>query len=93
MRKQLIFLSVLAILLTSCAVGSARYDSEVLMESGAPMSKGMDSSSDSYFGEAENSITSASYQDQGIQTQEIQTRMVIKNASLSIVVVEAKHRN
>jgi hypothetical protein len=88
MRKQLIFLSVLAILLSSCAVGSARYDSEVLMESGAPMAKGMDFSSDSYFGEAENSITSASYQDQGIQTQEIQIRMVIKNASLSIVVEE-----
>jgi hypothetical protein len=88
MRKQLIFLSVLAILLSSCAVGSARYDSEVLMESGAPMAKGMDFSSDSYFGEVENSITSASYQDQGIQTQEIQIRMVIKNASLSIVVEE-----
>jgi len=88
MRKQLIFLSVLAILLSSCAVGSARYDSEVLMESEAPIAKGMDFSSDSYFGETENSITSASYQDQGIQTQEIQIRMVIKNASLSIVVEE-----
>ncbi len=86
MRKQLIFLSILAILLSSCAVGSARYDSEILMESGAPMAKGMDISSDSYFGEAENSITSASYQDTGIQPQESQTRMVIKNASLSIVV-------
>ena len=88
MRKQLIFLSVLAILLSSCAVGSAQYDSEVLMERGAPMAKGMDFSSDSYFGEAENSIASASYPEQGIQTQEIQTRMVIKNASLSIVVEE-----
>ena len=88
MRKQLIFLSVLAILLSSCAVGSAQYDSEIMVESGAPGAKGMDFSSDSYFGEAENSITSASYQDPGILTQESQTRMVIKNASLSIVVEE-----
>ena len=88
MRKQLIFLSVLAILLSSCAVGSAQYDSEIMVESGAPRAKGMDYSSDSYFGEAENSITSASYQDPGILTQESQTRMVIKNASLSIVVEE-----
>jgi len=89
MRKQLIFLSVLAILLSSCAVGSsAQYDSDIMVESGAPRAKGMDFTSDSYFGEAENSITSASYQDPGILTQESQTRMVIKNASLSIVVEE-----
>ncbi len=88
MRKQLIFLSVLAILLTSCAVSGARYDSEVLMEAGAPMAKGMDISSDSNFGEAEYSITSSSYADTGIQTNDPQTRMVIKNASLSIVVEE-----
>jgi len=88
MRKPLIFLSVLAILLSSCAVGSAQYDSEIMVESGAPRDKGMDFSSDAYFGEAENSITLASYQDPGILTQETQTRMVIKNASLSIVVEE-----
>ncbi len=88
MRKQLIFLSVLAIFLSSCAVGSAGFDSEVLLESGAPMAKGMEYSGDSYYGEAENSITSASYQDQGIRTQATQARMVIKNASLSIVVEE-----
>jgi len=88
MRKHLIFLSVLAILFSSCAAGSAQYDSEILMDAGAPMAKGMEFSSDSYFGEAENSITSASYQDTGIQTQESRTRMVIKNASLSIVVEE-----
>ncbi len=88
MKKQLIFLSVLAILLSSCAVGSARYDSEVLMESVAPMAKNMDFSGNSYFGEAEDSITSASYPDQGIETRAPQTRMVIKNASLSIVVEE-----
>lgn len=88
MRKQLIFLSVLAILLSSCAVSSAQYDSEILMDAGAPMAKGINISSDSSFGEAEYSVSSASYQEPGIQTQESRTRMVIKNASLSIVVEE-----
>lgn len=88
MRKHLIFLSVLAILLSSCAVSSAQYDSEILMESGAPMAKGINISSDASFGEAEYSVSSASYQEPGIQTQESRARMVIKNASLSIVVEE-----
>jgi len=85
MRKQLIILSVLVILLTSCAVGSAQYDSELLMESTAPMAKGV---SDSYFGDADNSVSSALYEEPGIRTQSTQARMVIKNASLSIVVEE-----
>ncbi len=85
MRKQLFILSVLVILLTSCAVGSAQYDSELLMESGAPMAKAV---SDSYYGDTDNSVSSASYEEQGIRTQSTQDRMVIKNASLSIVVEE-----
>jgi len=88
MRKQLIFLSVLAILLSSCAASGAQYDSEILMDAGAPMAKGINISGDSSFGEAEYSVSSASYQEPGIQTQESRTRMVIKNASLSIVVEE-----
>jgi len=52
------------------------------------MAKGINISSDSSFGEAEYSTSSTSYQEPGIQTRESQTRMVIKNASLSIVVEE-----
>ncbi|MEE8357330.1 MAG: DUF4349 domain-containing protein [Anaerolineales bacterium] len=85
MRKQLIILSVLVILLTSCAVGSAQYDSELLMESAAPMAKAV---SDSYYGDADNSVSSASFEEPGIRIQSTQARMVIKNASLSIVVEE-----
>ncbi|MCJ7718079.1 MAG: DUF4349 domain-containing protein [Anaerolineales bacterium] len=85
MRKHIVILSVLILLLTSCAVGSSGYDSEVLMERAAPMAKGVD---DSYYGDTDNSVSSVSYEDQAIRTQSTQERMVIKNASLSIVVEE-----
>jgi len=85
MRKQLLFLSILVIFLASCGVAAGGFDSEVSMERSAPMAKSV---SDSYFGEEENSVAAVSYDDHGIQIQESQARMVIKNASLSIVVEE-----
>ena len=85
MRKQLLFLSILVIFLASCGAAASGFDSEVSMERSAPMAKSV---SDSYFGEAENSVAAVSYDDHGIQIQESQARMVIKNASLSIVVEE-----
>ena len=88
MRNKIIILSILVILLSSCAVGNYPNVSEVQLERSAPMAKGVDFAVESYSAEAESAIAPASYSDQGIQTQNIQTRMVIKNASLSIVVEE-----
>ncbi len=82
MRKQLIVLSLVVILTASCAgKSSIGYSPEALMESSSLMSRGV---ADSYDGEADNSV----YSEDGLQVQESQVRMVIKNASLSIVVEE-----
>ena len=83
MRKKLIILFLVAILLTSCAGGISQFEPELMMESAGPLAKGV---SDSYFGEEDNAISSTSYSEEGLQTQVSQVRMVIKNASLSIVV-------
>jgi hypothetical protein len=52
------------------------------------MAKGVDFAVESYSAEADSAIAPASYSDQEFLTQNIQARMVIKNASLSIVVEE-----
>jgi len=82
MRKQVLILSLVVLLLASCAgESSIGYSPDVMMESSAPMSRGV---TDSYAGEADNSV----YSEGGLQVKESQVRMVIKNASLSIVVEE-----
>ncbi len=84
MRKNLIFISVVVILLSSCA-GRSSLSSEVSLDQAAPMAKG---AVDSYYGDTENALTTASYSEEGLRPLESQTRLVIKNASLSIVVEE-----
>ena len=82
MRKQLIFLSLVVFLLASCAgKSSIGYAPDAMYESAAPMARGV---ADSYSGDVDNSV----YANDGLQIQESQVRMVIKNASLSIVVEE-----
>lgn len=82
MRKKIMILSLVAILLSSCAAGrSVSYE----MDSTAPMSKG---GSDNFAGEVAYSEEAYSDSDEGFQVQETQIRMVIKNANLSIVVEE-----
>ena len=88
MRKKIIILSILVILLSSCAGGYTAYDSVASVERAAPMAKGVDFAVESYSAEADSAIAPASYSDQEFLTQNIQARMVIKNASLSIVVEE-----
>lgn len=78
MRKRALVLSLIAILLTSCAVGKSAE-----MESFAPMERGI---SNDYAGDAEVMTEAASAPEMEFQTSETQIRMVIKNASLSIVV-------
>lgn len=76
----MIILSLVVLLMASCAgKSSIGYAPDVMMESSAPMSVGV---SDSYAGDADNSV----YSQEELQIQESQVRMVIKNASLSIVV-------
>jgi len=82
MRKEVIFLSLVILLLASCAgKSSIGYAPDAMYESAAPMARGV---ADSYSGDADNSV----YSNDGLQIQESQVRMVIKNASLSIVVEE-----
>jgi hypothetical protein len=85
MRKQLIFLSILVLFLSACGVAASGLEPEVMMEKAAPMAR---VASDGFYGEADNSISVVSYPDEGIHSQVPQARMVIKNASLSIVVEE-----
>jgi len=81
-RKQLIFLSLVVLLLASCAgKSSIGYAPDAMYESAAPMARGV---ADSYAGDVDKSA----YANDGLQIQESQVRMVIKNASLSIVVEE-----
>lgn len=82
MKKKLMILSLVAILLTSCA-GSRElaYAPDIMVESSAPMASGV---ADSYAGEMDNSVS----REEAFQAQDAQIRMVIKNASISIVVEE-----
>jgi len=83
MSKKLILLSLVALLLTSCAVGrSAQMESYAPMVSDAANYYAGDSDGMGY--EAEEAAYSSG--DDGLMVQETQIRMVIKNASLSIVV-------
>ena len=82
MRKQVFILSLVVLLMASCAgKSSIGFAPDVMMESSAPMARGV---ADSYAGEADNSV----YSEGELQVQESQVRMVIKNASLSIIVEE-----
>jgi hypothetical protein len=82
MRKELVVLTLVVLLMASCAgKSSVGYAPEVMLESSAPMARGV---ADSFAGESDNSA----YLDQELQVQESQVRMVIKNANLSIVVEE-----
>jgi hypothetical protein len=82
MYKKLIVLSLVAMLLSSCAGGLS---APMEVESYAPQA---DSGVFNFAGDGEYSEEVASYRDDSIQVQETQIRMVIKNASLSIVVEE-----
>lgn len=83
MYKKLILLSLVALLLSSCAVGKSTQ-----MESFSPMASGV---ADNYAAgsdsmEYEEEGRSYSDGEDSLMVQETQIRMVIKNASLSIVV-------
>ncbi len=82
MRKELLILLLIVLLMASCAgKSSLGYAPDIMMESSESMSRGV---VDSYAGDVENSV----YAENELQVQESQVRMVIKNASLSIVVEE-----
>lgn len=78
MRKQLLVLSLVAILLASCAVGkSAEVESPMMYDRGI---------ASNYAGAVDSMEESAPAPAMEFQTSEPQIRMVIKDASLSIVV-------
>lgn len=79
MSKKWIVLSLVALLLSSCASGRAPEMSS------APMDY---DGAENYAGDLDYSEEAASSREQSFQFQETQIRMVIKNASLSIVVEE-----
>ncbi len=80
MKKQLLVLSLVAVLLASCAVGKSSQ-----VESFAPMDSGIAAN----YGGGENyQKEAASAPGLEMRTSETQIRMVIKDASLSIVVEE-----
>jgi hypothetical protein len=80
MYKKLILLSLVTLLLASCASGKSAQ-----MESFAPSDSGF---SDNYAAGSDYDAEEAaySYSEDSLMVQETQIRMVIKNASLSIVV-------
>jgi hypothetical protein len=78
MRKTLLVLSLVTILLAACASGRS---AEVVGYAPQRME-----ASDNFAADLEYSQEAASYDGQSLQVQETQIRMVIKNASLSIVV-------
>jgi hypothetical protein len=82
MKKRIVLLTLLAILLSSCGVNFKSASEEVLYPM-APMAQGM---SDSYYTEASQDGSSEAYSGGELRTQETQPRLVIKTASLSIVV-------
>jgi hypothetical protein len=81
MSKKLIILSVLAILLTSCA-GARAFSSKSFPE--PAMSSGYEAADAVYWESGE--VASNTAPGESLRTQETQPRLVIKNASLSIVV-------
>lgn len=81
MSKKMIILSVLAILLTSCA-GDPIFSSKGIAEAGVPLAY---DAAESVYWESDE-VASNRSTGEGLKTQETQTRLVIKNASLSIVV-------
>ena len=84
MRNRILSLLLVVILLSACAGAKSSLYPEVMMERSAS-----DEGVDLYaFSGAEDSVSSVAYSEQGLRTQETQSRMVIKNASLSIVVEE-----
>lgn len=84
MKNKLIILSLIAILLASCGT-APKYASDVMLERSTPMELGI---AESFSGETDYSVESVNYSEEGLKTQESQSRMVIKNATLSIVVEE-----
>lgn len=80
MRKSILVLSLVTILLASCASGKSAE-----MVSYAPLRM---EAADNFAADVEYSEEAASYDGNSLQVQETQIRMVIKNASLSIVVEE-----
>ena len=83
MSKKLIILSVLAILLTSCA-GAPVFSSKGMAEAEVPMAY---DAADAVYWEGDEFVSNSSPGEE-LRTQGTQTRLVIKNASLSIVVEE-----
>jgi len=81
MSKKMIILSIIAILLTSCAGAPVLY-SKASSEAGVPMA--YDAAEPVYWESEE--VASDGYVGENLRTQESHTRLVIKNASLSIVV-------
>jgi hypothetical protein len=87
MKIRAISLSLLVLILSACAVAGSQYEPEMLMEKSAPMAWG--APADSFSGDANRSVSAEiSYSDDGLLIPETHTRMVVKNASLSIVVEE-----
>ncbi|HDD54711.1 MAG TPA: DUF4349 domain-containing protein [Chloroflexi bacterium] len=80
MRNKLIVLSLVAVLLASCASGKSE-----VMDSFSPLASG---ATDNYAGDGKFSEEWDPSSKESLQVQETQIRMVIKNASLSIVVEE-----
>ncbi|RLD00458.1 MAG: hypothetical protein DRI46_07395 [Chloroflexi bacterium] len=80
MRNKLIVLSLVAVLLASCASGKSE-----VMDSFSPLASG---AADNYAGDGKFSEEWDPSSKESLQVQETQIRMVIKNASLSIVVEE-----
>lgn len=81
MQKKLILLSLMALLLASCAGGKS-----VQMESFAPMDSGFGENYAAGSDGMDYEEEAISYSDDSLMVQETQIRMVIKNASLSIIV-------
>jgi hypothetical protein len=83
MRKELLILSLVVILMASCGGRSSvvGYAPEAAMDSGVAY----ELAAESYSG---TDVDNAVYSEQSLRVQESQTRMVIKNANLSIVVEE-----
>ncbi|NQS91476.1 MAG: DUF4349 domain-containing protein [Chloroflexi bacterium] len=84
MRNKLIILSLVVILLTACGT-SPKFASDLMLERSAPMAEGI---AESYYDDSDYPVESANYSEEGLKTQQTQSRMVIKNATLSIVVEE-----
>lgn len=83
MLKKLIVVVLVTLLLSSCAVGLAPVSKEMAGYAPEP-----EIYVDNYADDGEYREKLASYSEEGIPVQEVQIRMVVKNASLSIVVEE-----